>query len=287
LQFFLFALLAGNGALSQEAPSPQPPAVEQAQSTNNQKSPSNHQSETKNRPSAIDFFTAEGLQKISNYCAAKPEVEPDKWLHEKFICDIHLTDIGVAVFTGLLVFVTIPLTLIGIWQGVLTRSTARRQLRAYLSISPAFVEDYGTKKRMTVNCLVENHGQTPAFDIAYVFTSIVMPEILPEGWEYTSPQRHVLASSTSFPGIKITAWFHHENVLTHDEYKEMESGNTRLYVWGLMTYRDAFRKRRETQFNFSIGGPDFVKTMQNRRAGKKEAGPGYVFIHGPRHGYAS
>jgi hypothetical protein len=28
----------------------------------------------------------------------------------------------------------------------------------------------------------------------------------------------------------------------------MEEGDHRLYVWGFMTYQDAFRKRRKTQF---------------------------------------
>ena len=75
--------------------------------------------------------------------------------------------------------------------------------------------------------------------------------------------------------------------MTEEEFDQMETETYRLYVWGVMTYKDAFRRRRETQFNFSIGGVDFVKTMRNQRAGKKEAGPGYVFIHGPRHNYAT
>jgi hypothetical protein len=195
-----FVLVTSGVAFSQQPPSPvQPTANEHEGRNNNQKHAGEYNTEARSRPGAFDFFTAKGLEKISAYCAAKPEAEPDKWLHEKFICDVHLTDIAVSVFTGLLVFVTIPLTLIGIWQGWISSSTARRQLRAYLSFSPTFIENYGTNKAVTINYQIRNHGQTPGFDIRYKFTMEVLPDPLPDGFDFPSPQRALDSDFDSLP----------------------------------------------------------------------------------------
>jgi hypothetical protein len=67
-------------------------------------------------PSLLHFFTSGGLKDVSEYCAAQRNGEPDKWLHDKFICEIHVTDVLVAAFTGLLVLVTAGLIFVGFIQ---------------------------------------------------------------------------------------------------------------------------------------------------------------------------
>jgi hypothetical protein len=92
-------------------------------------------------PSLLHLFTSGGLKDVSEYCANQRNDEPDKWLHDKFICEIHVTDVLVAAFTGLLVLVTAGLILVGFIQSGKMRKTIRtmenseiRELRAYVFI---------------------------------------------------------------------------------------------------------------------------------------------------------
>ena len=86
----------------------------------------------------------------------------------------------------------------------------------------------------------------------------------------------------------MLAWFIYETILTKDEFDQIENGDHRLYVWGVMTYRDAFKTKRQTEFNFSVGGPSFVRFMNDARRGHKKLNqPEYVSIYGPGHGRAT
>lgn len=290
MRWIIALLLLSSVALaqSQQTPAPsQPAANKQQRPQDDQKNTQKTENIAAERPGAFDFFTTGGLKKISTYCAAQPYAEPDKWLHEKFICDVHLTDIVVAVFTALLVLVTIPLTGIGIWQAVLARSTARRQLRAYLSFAGTIVENYGTKKALTLNYTITNHGQTPAFRVNYVFGIDVIAANAISEFETPAPERDLKAETTVFPDIPVLGWFHHSVVLSQVQFTEVENNKAVIYCWGTVTYRDAFKKRRETKFSLYVGGPNFIATQKNIRAGQKAPGPGYLWQFGQNHNKAT
>lgn len=194
----------------------------------------------------------------------------------------------IAVFTIVLALSTIFLW--GATRDLVSGAddTARRQLRAYLSINPTVVENYGTQKRATINWVVKNHGQTPASEIRYKFSIEVMPDPLPSGFDFSKPQLEVTSDSSLFPSggdptNVLKAWFNNDRPFTDDEYDSIEAGTHRIHVWGIMTYRDVFKRARTTIFNASIGGPDFKETMRQTRSGKTNPGPGYLWVHAGNH----
>ena len=60
----------------------------------------------------IEQVVAAELQKASNYCTTDSSQKQDKWLQD-FFCGIKITDVVIAIFSILLVFVTIGLVLVG------------------------------------------------------------------------------------------------------------------------------------------------------------------------------
>jgi hypothetical protein len=162
----LGVLIVPIGVLSQQPPSPsQPPENSEQRSPTEHKTPKDTEHQPRQTPSVLDFLSSDGLQEISAYCASKPDKDPDKWLHEQFVCDVHITDVAIAIFTGLLVLVTIPLTLVGLCQSRIASRTAKRQLRAYVFISKAEISDVMSDQKLTTKLVIKNFGQTPAYKI--------------------------------------------------------------------------------------------------------------------------
>ena len=60
----------------------------------------------------VERIVATELQKASNYCTTDSAQKQDKWLQE-FFCGVKTTDVVIAIFSILLVFVTIGLVLVG------------------------------------------------------------------------------------------------------------------------------------------------------------------------------
>lgn len=85
--------------------------------------------------------------------------DEEKWWEAKFFTDIHVTDVLLAIFTGLLVGV-------GGWQGWQLRrtvghmeDTAERQLRAYLSIKPGALDGIYPGGVPSIRFEAENRGK--------------------------------------------------------------------------------------------------------------------------------
>src|SRR5207302_293978 len=109
-----------------------------------------------------------------------------------------------------------------------------------------------------VDCTIKNHGQTPAFEINYLFgISVLAPHS-----ELPVASRKITDNSALFPDAEISTRFFGERPLTSKEVEDVGIGTHRLHLWGAATYRDAFRKRRTTRFSASVGGQDFAEHMR-------------------------
>ena len=190
-----------------------------------------------------------------------------------------------AIGTILLGIITFGLILSAVDQ----QKTTRAQLRAYLSINPSFVENYGAKEIMTVNCHVENSGQTPAFDVGYKFTSVILPEVLPAGFEFTPPQREILPTTTSFPDVKFLVWFNHESVMTEEEFNQMRDGNLSTVCLGCHDLQRCISQAKRNPIQFFDWRGRFRENhaQSEGRRKRRHCLTGYVFIHGPRRDYAT
>lgn len=176
---------------------------------------------------------------------------------------VAISTIVIAAFTALLFVATILL-----WWGGERHS--RRELRAYVSVTPKLVLlsiDEG--KIVGVDCTIKNHGQTPAFEVNYVFgISVLAPNS-----ELPIAGRKITENAAVFPNAEISTRFFSERPLTSKEADDVGTGTRRLHLWGTATYRDAFRKRRTTRFSASVGGHDFaehIRAVRHRHASPPE-----------------
>jgi hypothetical protein len=252
----LSVLIVPSGVLSQQPPSPsQPSENSQRGGATEHEIANNAEQPPRQIPFVLDFLSSGGLQKISTYCANKPDKDPDKWLHEQFICDVHITDVAIAIFTGFLVLVTIPLTLVGLCQSRIASKTAKRQLRAYVSISQTEISNIMSGENLAAKVVIKNFGQTPAYNV--VMSVGVDTVRFPLTTALPSPNfRHKLPNIG--PGGERTHRFEGDEPIPVEWRARFEQKTSAVYVYGKIKYRDAFAARRFTDFRLYKGGDSGV-----------------------------
>lgn len=134
-----------------------------------------------------------------------------------------------------------------------TRNTAERQLRAYISVEPHYeihpntVPDYRIK--------VINRGQTPAYEVLGWSDGAI--SIGPEDEEldeYPTTRKANAINRTLGPGADFYLNASFTKPISNDEIKEMLAGRWWMFVWGEVTYRDAFMQQRYLRFRYRVGG---------------------------------
>lgn len=162
--------------------------------------------------------------------------------------------------------------------------TARRQLRAYISINPVEINSTAdSEERFTqVTCFLKNHGQTPAREMHYIFDFDVLPNPLVSGFVFPPPTIPIHANSTLFPQADMRVWFNFNRLLTTEEFNLVEQDRLRLHIWGSVFYKTAFAQQCQTDFRASVGGPAFVANLRAVRRNTK--GPSFNWTWEPGHG---
>ena len=210
-------------------------------------------------PSVLDFFTPSGWKEISAYCASRPEGGPDNWLHEKFICDVHVTDVAIATFAFLLVIVFGGLILVGASQNRRARrsiSLARESLvstqRAFIFVARFDCRAIGVKDSeeivlWRIGPQWENSGPTPTKHalnhISYGLFSGNGPETVKfeDRWSAGArcdPSHLFIAPMGVTLGEKVEI-----------PVRDFVSGKT-AFIWGWIDYNDIFpnTSRHRTEF---------------------------------------
>lgn len=258
--FALFAcFVAGFGWMALTASRHLPrnhPSTQETRNTSNNKNEAEHIKEISIPSAFIYFFTPNGLQKIADYCGSDAKGEPDKWLHDKFICEVRATDIVTAVASVLLlVVVTAGL----IWIAVSQIRTAQRQLRAYVfaEINENDKPVFQPNSEVRIPMRARNRGQTPAYRVSQWVDMKILP--------YPLVKEPIADRAPEPPGyidLGPTAEFliigQIPRALTADELAALKKGTKKLYVFGEIRYRDAFawrrgkRQPRYTRFRFMV-----------------------------------
>ena len=161
---------------------------------------------------------------------------------------LKITDSLLVVFTALLF--TATLFLYCATRSLVTgaEETARRQLRAYISLVKAIqVENTVNPGLAAYATTIRNSGQTPAYEITswwgigvqkHPLTGRLGPPPNP------TPGSDVILGNGAEQGNK-------EEVRTQFSPREMQdvrSGVAAIYVWGRIEYRDCFNHRHFTNF---------------------------------------
>lgn len=142
--------------------------------------------------------------------------------------------------------------------------TSKRQLRAYISITPKLVLNWNSSSvPLWVGFDIRNHGQTIGAEIVYVFGMGIFDCNQPINFPFPPADREYNQENSLFPRDDVPVRLSFQRMLTDEEIVGIENGTKRFHTWGVMHYRDSFNEKRTTEFSFSFGGPEFAKSMAN------------------------
>lgn len=176
----------------------------------------------------------------------KATPEPKHWLEYAIFAFV----IATAAATGVAAWYTGQ-------QSLTATDTEKRQLRAYISVQPKQLRNFGDSDPVEIFYEIQNSGQTPAFETRFFSTVTIFPYPIPQNSKFpdvlenTTMSKSVIFPKTTYHGVKST-----ENPLSHDQLEAVRSGQSqRLYFIGIARYADAFKVCHETKYCSSIGGP--------------------------------
>lgn len=191
---------------------------------------------------------------------------------------------AVALFTFALVGATLALWVAGEKQRELAADTARRQLQAYVSLSPnKFGGLFNGQVGITFD--VKNSGQTPAFNLNHRFRMQIFPNPLPPGFEFPVAELDINLGTTVAPGgsFEMRFGFNIPDLPWH--LGEIAANRERIHCWGASTFLDVFNITRTTRFSASAGGSNFVEGQMAYADGIE--GPDWGWDYGPNHNHVT
>jgi hypothetical protein len=130
--------------------------------------------------------------------------------------------------------------------------TAKRQLRAYVSVVTAEILDVTTGFTPRAHLIFKNSGQTPAYDL-----TAIIGIAIGDSWDTLTPpaSQPIAITITSLAAdAKASQYVSAPRPLVLGEREALIDGSATLWVYGKMRYRDTFNIERATEYRFQIGG---------------------------------
>lgn len=168
---------------------------------------------------------------------------------------IKITDGALVVFTFFLV-------MIGAWQGYQLKRTvshmgdsSKQELRAYIHIEPIIETQVRPMldRKLSSQIKVKNSGKTFARHVITEGRVIVAP--YPEPVNFPDAQDDETSMLAIGPGQSLTMTIKSREFLSRDCYDRFTSGTDCIYVYGSITYVDAFNRQQTTRFRLVMGAP--------------------------------
>jgi hypothetical protein len=163
-----------------------------------------------------------------------------------------------------------------IWTVLVMIRTTRRQLRAYVHVSSIAITNVAnlipppgeqncpeTPASLSKDCgpiafvEIKNTGQTPAYSVIHG-TGIGVHEFpLKESLSMPSPSGHITK------GVLPTGGTSHKIIIhkipfTSQEIDQLRSETAKIYVYGIIKYKDTFGKSRTTYYRYMHPGEDKI-----------------------------
>jgi hypothetical protein len=219
---------------------PQPPAI--AGQTN-----ANHKKQTVEQFFLIAHNAAQGDNKTAHNNHADRDDPPGSW---------GVSD-KIALFAGLSAFLQFIALIVTI--AVMIKN-GHRQLRAYVlpenaGIIDGLMMEPPRPEFMNVPAIglvIKNTGQTPAHRVASMAQLDVIP--MSEQATLTPPEVQERFFSTLGAGTFFTKSLRLPHTLTAEEIDSIANGTHGIFIWGRITYRDAFNKPHCSDFRLHYNG---------------------------------
>jgi hypothetical protein len=132
------------------------------------------------------------------------------------------------------------------------QDTAERQLRAYVGVSQFSISKVETGAPEAV-VHIKNFGQTPAYNmqtwIHMWITRHPLRIILP-----VAPESLLKSTAILHPGCEVVHFMPKEPAVKPEHIASLGTPEGTIYVYGEITYRDAFKNPRTTKFRLIYGG---------------------------------
>jgi hypothetical protein len=177
---------------------------------------------------------------------------------------------------GIIQFLVLIFTYVLMW------STARRQLRAYVVTELGYIVNVAdplpgpgpmpqTNARIiypngpVAQVQIKNTGQTPAFEVRHWGNICIMEFPLKSRLPSKAAEVIPIASILG-PNISSTKRIEFPPLLTPQQLIDLRKGTIAIYVYGEITYRDAFKRPRITKYRLMhhmMGGVIGVSTDLN------------------------
>jgi hypothetical protein len=233
----IVALLVG-ATLASYSQRPLPRPAVGAQYKQTQPGQPNQPRGTQEFPFIVETHEGAPSQEIAAQQAEDREQQAtNEHLHIAIEVLLALATIGIVVYTAKLV------------TGA--EDTARRQLRAYVSSSPAGLH-YDAVNGLRARFLIKNHGQTPAYEVMNIGRCAVLPHPLPKNFPFpdlpaTGNSKSTIHANEADSFAQFTPA---DRPISIDDLVIALSGggSNRLYCYGIIRYVDAFRISRTTKF---------------------------------------
>jgi hypothetical protein len=152
-------------------------------------------------------------------------------------------DDPLTMLTGVLAICAFLSVWLVLFQLLDARRFSKRQLRAYVFVAEVEIIGIGTDA-VRAAVTIRNTGQTPAYDVTVSTAAnadVTTFSPTPVG---PDSSRFVLGPD----GLGRRDISLHSIIGTPSALAAITNGNSALYVWGEILYRDAFGKRRHTRF---------------------------------------
>jgi hypothetical protein len=145
------------------------------------------------------------------------------------------------------------------WQAWIARDIAQRQLRAYVSGNPDYIFTFNPTIPVQIRFTLSNHGQTPA----YAMANAAVIEILPYPLSKTDPLPPIPAlvesTFTLHPNMTFFGTVSAARTFSQAEItRAIHNDGLRIYILGLIEYKDAFGRVRSTRYCRSVVGTDHL-----------------------------
>ena len=170
--------------------------------------------------------------------------------------------VGVAIYT----IITAGIFCISSRALSVQRDTEIRQLRAYISVDPTPVRNFVEKKAPSAGVRITVQGQTPAYNLILLAYIAALPyPFRGDIWSLPTSSAPTETASTMLAPTQHTGNY---ATLTYapdpNQFEIINSGKTaRLYVWGEVHYKDAFRASWYNRFAIPTMPPPWMGLNSN------------------------
>lgn len=128
------------------------------------------------------------------------------------------------------------------------------QLRAYIHYKTAGRQDSTKGGYWAFKVIVRNFGQTPAYKVTmWIGITDVVSHDFSGPFPYP-PENLRKSKSIIAPSAELSFYIPMVSKVSQDEFRALIEGKQAIFIYGVIGYRDIFKKRHETQYRIMFTG---------------------------------